>query len=149
MKVCLVASSGGHLYQLYVLQPWWSRHERCWVTFKKPDALSLLKEERVSWAYFPTTRNVKNLVRNFYLALKILRKEKPDVIISTGAGVALPFFFLGKLFGSRVVFIEVFDRITSPTLTGKLVYPLSDLFILQWPEQKMFYPKGRLLGRLL
>lgn len=149
MKICLVSSSGGHLYQLYALQPWWSRHERFWVTFNKRDASSMLKREQWFGAYFPTTRNLLNLARNFFLALKILRREKPDLIISTGAGVAVPFFYVGKFLGCRLVYIEVFDRMTSSTLTGRLVYPVADLFVIQWPEQKTFYPKGKYLGRIL
>ena len=100
------------------------------------------------WCFFPTNRNIKNLIKNTFLAFKILRKEKPDIIVSTGAAVAIPFFYLGKLFGAKVVYIEVYDRIDKPTITGKLVYPISDLFILQWEEQRKFYPKGKLLGGL-
>ena len=131
MKLCLVGSSGGHLTHLYMLKPFWKTKERFWVTFDKEDARSLLKDEKVYPCYFPTNRNIKNLIRNTFLAIKILRKEKPDVIISSGAAVAVPFFYLGKLFGAKTVYIEVFDRIDKPTLTGKLVYPVTDRFIVQ------------------
>lgn len=147
MNICLVSSSGGHLTQLYVLKPWWEKHERFWVTFQKEDAVSLLKEEKAYWAHFPTNRNIKNLIRNLFLAWKILRKERPEVIISTGAGVAAPFFWLGKLFSSRLIYLEVFDRIDSPTITGRLVYLFADKFLVQWEEQKRFYPKGEYWGR--
>jgi len=149
MKICLVSSSGGHLWQLNILKDWWSRHDRFWVTFRKEDAVYLLQNERTYWGHFPTNRNIKNLIRNTLLAIKILRREKPDLIISTGAGISVPFFYVGKLLGSKLVFIEVYDRIDSPTLSGRLVHPLVDAFILQWEEQKKFYPKGRVLGRLL
>lgn len=149
MKLCLVCSSGGHLLQLHILKPWWSKYERFWVTFRKEDALSLLKEERIYFAYYPTNRNVKNLIRNSFLALKILRKEKPDIIVSTGAGVAIPFFYLGKFFGAKTVYIEVYDRIDSPTITGRVVYPITDCFFIQWEQQKKFYPKGIVLGEIL
>lgn len=149
MKLCLVSSSGGHLFQLFILKKWWEKHERFWVTFEKEDALSLLENEKSYWSYFPTNRNIKNLIRNTFLALKILRKEKPDIIVSTGAGVAVPFFYVGKLLGAKLIFIEVYDRIDSSTLTGKLVYPITDVFLLQWQEQKKFYSKGRVLGQLL
>ena len=149
MKLCIVSSSGGHLFQLFILRKWWEKPERFWVTFKKEDSLSLLEKEKVYWSYFPTNRNIKNLIRKTFLALKILRKEKPDIIVSTGAGVAVPFFYIGKLLGAKLVYIEVYDRIDSPTLTGKLVYPITDAFLLQWQEQKKFYPKGRVLGQLL
>lgn len=146
MKVCFVTSSGGHLTHLMQLRPWWEDKERFWVTFDKADSRSILKNERIDWCYFPTNRNIKNLIKNTYLAYKILKREKPDLIMSTGAAPAIPFFYLGKMFGAKVVYIEVYDRIDKPTLTGKLVYPISDLFILQWEEQKQFYPKGEVLG---
>jgi beta-1,4-N-acetylglucosaminyltransferase len=149
MKLCLVCSSGGHLFQLHILKNWWGRHERFWVTFKKADALSLLEEEKVYWAFSPTTRNIINLVRNSFLALKILFKERPEIIVSNGAGVAVPFFYIGKILGSKLVFIEVYDRIDSPTLTGKLVHPITDAFVLQWEEQKNFYSKGKVIGQVL
>jgi beta-1,4-N-acetylglucosaminyltransferase len=149
MKLCLVCSSGGHLFQLHILKKWWQKHERFWVTFKIIDALSQLEKEKVYWAYFPTTRDIKNLIRNLFLAIKILFKERPEIIVSTGAAVAVPFFYIGKLLGSKLIFIEVYDRINLPTLTGKLVYPITDAFILQWEEQKEFYPKGKVIGQLL
>jgi len=149
MKICFVCSSGGHLLQLHILKDWWKNHSRFWVTFKKEDSISFLAGEQTYWAYFPTNRNIKNLVRNTFLAFRVLLKERPEVIVSTGAGVAVPFFYIGKIMGAKLLFIEVYDRIDSPTLTGKLVYPITDVFALQWEEQKRFYPRGRLLGQLL
>ena len=148
MKVCFVTSSGGHLTHLIQLKEWWKDKERFWVTFEKEDSKSILKDEKKYWCYFPTNRNIKNLIKNTFLAIKILRKEKPDLIVSTGAAPAIPFFYLGKIFGAKLVYIEVYDRIDKPTLTGKIVYPISDLFVLQWEEQKTFYPKGEILGGL-
>ena len=148
MKVCLVGSSGGHLTHLYMLKPFWQERERFWVTFDKQDAASLLSGEQVYHCYFPTNRNLKNLIRNTILAWKVLGKEKPDLIVSSGAAVAVPFFYLGKLFGAKTVYIEVFDRIDKPTLTGKLVYPVADRFIVQWEEMKEVYPKAINLGSI-
>ena len=105
-----------------------------------------MKEERFYPCYYPTNRNVKNTIKNTILAFKILRKEKPDLIISSGAAVAVPFFWIGKLFGAKTVYIEIFDRIDKPTLTGKLVYPVTDKFIVQWEELKKVYPKAINLG---
>lgn len=90
----------------------------------------------------------KNLIRNTAVAWKVLRKEKPDLIISSGAAVAVPFFYLGKLFGAKLIYIEVFDRIDKPTMTGKLVYPIVDKFIVQWEEMKKVYPKAINLGSI-
>ena len=148
MKICLVGSSGGHLAYLNMLKPFWSREDRFWVTFDKEDARSILKDEKMYPCYFPTNRNLKNLIKNTFLAIRILRKERPDVIISSGAAVAVPFFYLGKLFGAKTVYIEVFDRIDKPTVTGKLVYPVTDKFIVQWEEMKKVYPKAINLGSI-
>ena len=73
---------------------------------------------------------------------------KPDLIISSGAAVSVPFFYLGKLFGSKLIYIEVFDRIDKPTLSGRLVYPIVDKFIVQWEEQKEVYKKAINLGSI-
>lgn len=148
MKVCFITSSGGHLTHLIQLKEWWKDKERFWVTFEKEDSKSILKDEKKYWCYFPTNRNIKNLIKNTFLSIKILLKEKPDLIVSTGAAPAIPFFYIGKLFGAKVVYIEVYDRIEKPTITGKVVYPISDLFILQWEEQKKFYPRGQVLEGL-
>lgn len=146
IKVCLVGSSGGHLSHLYMLKPFWEGEERFWVTFSKDDAKSLLKDEIMYPCYYPTNRNLKNLIKNTIVAFKVLKKERPDVIISSGAAVAVPFFYIGKLFGAKTVYIEVFDRIDSPTLTGKLVYHVTDKFIVQWEEMKKVYPKAKNFG---
>lgn len=148
MKVCLVGSSGGHLTHLYMLKPFWQDKERFWVSFDKADTQSLLKGEIFYPCHYPTNRNIKNLIKNTILAWKVLRKEKPDLIISSGAAVAVPFFYLGKLFGAKTVYIEVFDRIDASTLTGKLVYPVADAFVVQWEEMKEVYPKATNLGSI-
>lgn len=149
MKAALVCSSGGHLAQLMALRPWWKHQDRLWITFETPDALSLLAAERVIWAYSPTTRNIPNLLRNLRLAWKVLRAHRPDVVISDGAGVAFPFFLVARALGIKRVYVEVYDRLDSRTLTGRLCYPLSDLFLLQWEEQKRLYPRGIVIGRLV
>lgn len=148
-KICLVTSSGGHLTQLVNLRKWWEQYTHFWVTFNKVDANSILYREKIYYAYHPTNRNILNLIRNTYLALKIIRREKPDIIISTGAGVAIPFYYIGKLSGAKLIFLEVFDRIDSPTITGKVVYPIVDKFLVQWEEQRQFYPKGEFWGKAL
>ena len=98
--------------------------------------------------YYPTNRRIKALIKNTVIAWKVLRKERPNLIISSGAAVAVPFFYLGKLFGAKLIYIEVFDRIDKPTLTGKMVYPIVDKFIVQWEEQKKVYPKAINLGSI-
>jgi UDP-N-acetylglucosamine:LPS N-acetylglucosamine transferase len=96
-----------------------------------------------SHSTFPT------LLRNLRLAWRTLRNERPDLVVSTGAAVAFPFFIVARLLRIKTVYIEVYDRIDLATLTGRLCYPISDLFLLQWSEQGRFYPRGKLIGRLL
>lgn len=148
MKICLVGSSGGHLTHLYMLQPFLKDKDHFWVTFDKEDARSLLKNEKMYPCYYPTNRSLKGLWKNTIIAWNILRKERPDLIISSGAAVAVPFFYLGKLFGAKLIYIEVFDRIDKPTMTGKIVHPIVDAFVVQWDEQKKIYKKAINLGSI-
>jgi hypothetical protein len=147
--ILLVCSDGGHLTQLHRLRSWWGAHDRTWVTFRKPHAESLLEGERVIWAHHPTTRNVGNLVRNLALAFRVIPRDRPSVVVSDGAGVAVPFFLVARLLRVPSVYIEVYDRIDSPTMSGRLCRPLSSLFCVQWPEQQRLYKGSVVLGPLL
>ncbi len=147
-RVLLVSSSGGHLSQLLRLRPWWENYERRWVTFDLPDARSQLAGEELVPAYFPTTRNLVNLARNTPLAWKALTTFKPDVVVSNGAGVAVPFFVVAKVLGIPTVYVEVYDRIDSRTITGRLCRPLASEFLVQWPEQAQLYGGSTLIGPL-
>lgn len=148
-KICIPTSSGGHLTQMRMLLPIFdSASDRFWVTFDKDDANSALAGERVYHCFFPTNRNVKNALRNTALAVKVLRKERPNLIVSSGAAVAVPFFVIGKIFGAKTVYVEVFDRIDAPTLTGKIIRHFADLFIVQWPEMESVYPRSVNLGSI-
>lgn len=148
LKVCMVGSSGGHLTHLTMLKSFLEDKNRFWVTFNKEDARSQLKNEKMYPCYYPTNRSLKALVKNTLLAWKVVRKERPDLIISSGAAVAVPFFYIGKLFGAKTIYIEVFDRIDKPTITGKLVYPITDRFIVEWEDMKKVYPKAINLGSI-
>ena len=148
IKVCLVGSSGGHLTHLYMLKPFWKNKDHFWVTFDKEDARSLLEGEKMYPCYYPTNRSLKALIKNTKIAWNVLHKEKPDLIISCGAAVAVPFFYIGKMMGAKLVYIEVFDRIDKPTMTGKMVYPIVDKFVVQWEEQKKVYQKAVNLGSI-
>ena len=134
---------------MWLLKPVWSRAEdRFWVTFDKEDANSLLAGERVYHCFFPTNRNIPNLIRNTGLAIRVLRKERPDLIISSGAAVAVPFFIIGKILGAKCVYVEVFDRVDKSTLTGKMLNGLSDIFVVQWPEMMNVYKNATNLGSI-
>jgi beta-1,4-N-acetylglucosaminyltransferase len=146
MKIGLIGSSGGHLTHLHWMAPWWRGHDRFWVTFPTPDAQARLAGERVYWAHHPTNRNLANLGRNLLLARQVLRDERPDLLVSTGAGVALPFLGLGGALGIPCVFVEVYDRIDRPSWTGRLLNGWVDAVVLQWEAQRAFYPDGVLFG---
>ncbi|WP_034450584.1 PssD/Cps14F family polysaccharide biosynthesis glycosyltransferase [Butyrivibrio sp. AE2032] len=148
IKVCLVGSSGGHLDHLYLLKPFWEDKEHFWATFDKEDARSLLVGEKMYPVYYPSNRSIKALIINTHRAIKILRKERPDLIISAGAAPAVPFFFVGKMLKSKLIFIETFDRINEASLTGKMCYKMADVFIVQWEDMKKIYPKAVYLGSI-
>lgn len=147
-KFCIVGSSGGHLTHMYMLKDIWSKHDRVWVTFDKIDANSILKDENKYYCHYPTNRNILNLIKNTFLAIKVLNKEKPDIIISSGAAVAIPFFIIGKIKRIKLVYIEVYDRINKPTISGMICSKFADRFIVQWDEQLKVYPKAINLGRI-
>ncbi|WP_091610099.1 UDP-N-acetylglucosamine--LPS N-acetylglucosamine transferase [Micromonospora mirobrigensis] len=145
----LVGSSGGHLAQLLALRPWYEGRRRRWVTFDTPDAVSLLAGEEVVPAHHPTTRNVRNLLRNALLARRVLRRGDVAAVITTGAGVAVPFVVLARLRGIPTVYIEVYDRIDTATLTARLCRPFLSAMLVQWEEQRRQYPEATVVGNLL
>ncbi|UYM06550.1 glycosyltransferase family protein [Solicola gregarius] len=119
------------------------------MTFDKPDAVEPLAGEHVIHAHHPTTRNVVNLARNWHLARSVLRRVRPDIVISTGAGVALPFFVEARRRSIPTIYVEVYDRIDSRTLTGRLCRPFTSRFCVQWDEQRDLYAGSELLGPVL
>lgn len=149
LKLCLVCSSGGHFLGLFFLKDFWKDYERFWVTFPKKDNASLLTGEHVYKAYSPTNRHPVNFIRNLFLAFCILKKERPDVIISTGAGVAVPFLYAGKLLGAKTIYVESATRVRDLSLAGKLVYFIVDHLIVQWPELAQRYRKAKFAGQIL
>lgn len=141
IKLCLTCSAGGHLTELSQIGECYSKYRRFFITFKREDTKELAKQERVYFVEDPS-RNPINLIKCLFQTFSILKKERPNVIISTGAGVAVPTCFLGKfLFKSKIIFIESFCRIKEPSLSGKLIYPISDLFLVQWKNLLKFYGK--------
>jgi beta-1,4-N-acetylglucosaminyltransferase len=147
-RALLVCSPGGHLLQLLRMQPAWEGFERTWITLPAADSDYLLRDERVVLGRGPTNRSVRALLPNLWLAWRVVRRERPDVILSTGAALAVPFFLAGKIFGARLVFVESLTRTTSLSLTGRLVRPLADAFFVQWPDLAGVR-RARFAGRLL
>jgi UDP-N-acetylglucosamine:LPS N-acetylglucosamine transferase len=133
MRVLLVCSPGGHLQQMLALEPAWREMDRAWVTLPGPDVDYLLADEETALGHGPTNRSLVNLCRNLGLAWRLLRKRRPEAILSTGAGLAVPFFLVGRLLGIRLVYVESVTRTESISLSGRLVYPFASRFFAQWP----------------
>lgn len=122
--------------EMLTLEPAYSDCDTAWVTLPGADVEHLLADREVELAHGPTNRSVRNLLRNLKVAWRIVRRRRPDVILSTGAGIALPFFIVGRLFGCRLVFVESLTRTSGLSLTGKLCYPFVDEVFVQWPVRK-------------
>jgi UDP-N-acetylglucosamine:LPS N-acetylglucosamine transferase len=147
-KVCLAATAGGHLTEIRALEYFYKKYPHFFVSDKRGDALDLSRQEKV---YFVsrTHRNPLRLLWAFLQSFKIFFKEKPDVIITTGADTAFPISVIAKIMGKKLVYIESFARITEPSLSAKLLHPLADLFFVQWPENKRFFSKAIYAGSVL
>jgi UDP-N-acetylglucosamine:LPS N-acetylglucosamine transferase len=146
--VLLVCSSGGHLLQLVALQDAWRDYARVWVSFDKSDVRSLLRDEHVVFAYGPTNRSIKNLLRNLWLAWHVVRDVRPRVVLTTGAGVAVPFAWIARLRRARVVYVESLTRIDRPSLSCRMIAPAADRLYVQWPELAQRMNKSRYSGNV-
>lgn len=149
MKICLVCSSGGHFFELSLLNPAWEGHEYFWVTFQGIDTEHILRDSRNYTAHSLKERNLINFLRDFWLAYRILKKERPAIIISTGTAICFPFFLLAKTRRIKTIYIESMTRSHSLSLTGKLIYAMADEFIVQWPQLESMYKKAKFGGQVL
>jgi len=149
VDVVLVSSAGGHLMQLHLLRAAWNGLDHVWVTHDKDDARSILKGERVFFAHGPTTRNIPNLLRNLVFAVRLLARLRPKAIVTTGAGIAVPFAWIGRLLGVKVVYIESLTRVERLSLSGRLIAPVANRLYVQWPELLQTAPSARYAGTVL
>ena len=133
MRVLLVCSPGGHLQEMLALRRAWEGLETTWVTLSGPDVAHLRATERVVLGHGPTNRSLTKLVRNLVLAWRLVGRERPDAILSTGAALAVPFFLVGRLRGLRLVYVESLARTEGLSLSGRMVAPLADEVFVQWP----------------
>ena len=147
--VLLVCSAGGHLFQLVLIADAWRDLSRAWVTLDREDSRSLLIGETVFYGHWPTTRNALNLVRNLRLAFRLVRRLRPRAIVTTGAGIAVPFAWVGRIFGAKVVYVESLTRIEAPSLSCRLVSSVADRVYVQWPELTRTLPRSRYAGNVL
>lgn len=144
IKLCLVASQGGHIEELWQLHMLREKYDYYLVVPK-----TAWTEKLAGHKVFIKDMNRKNkitkalsLIFMFLEQLPILLKNPADVVVTTGAAVAIPICIYAKLFGKKIIYIESMARINSPSATGKLVYKFADLFIIQWEELRKFYPKA-------
>lgn len=150
VKICLACSAGGHLTEMMHLKDCYSEHSHFFITFRRHDTTDLKRKEDVRFVDDPG-RNPVKLLRCVFQTMSVLSRERPGVVISTGAGIAVPACYLAKLmFGSRVVFLESFCRVEEPSFAARLVYPIADLFMVQWPQMLRKYgPKAVYKGAIV
>lgn len=147
-KICFAASSGGHYEQLLMLKPLMEEYESFVVT-EKTFYKTEIKNEKMYYLKQVNRKEksfILRMIANAFLSLRIIIVEKPDVIICTGVLAMIPMCLLMKLFGKKLIYIESFAKVTSPTETGKLLYKFADRFYVQWESMKEFYPKAICLG---
>ena len=151
-KVLFIASTGGHFSELMQLSPMFNKYDYHIIT-EKTKTNSNLKEKhkgRVDYLMYGTKDHTFsyifkfsfNCIKSIYLYFKI----RPQYIITTGTHTAVPLCYLGKLFKRKIIFIETFANIKTKTLAGKLVYPIADLFLVQWEEMLKLYPNAKFKG---
>lgn len=148
LKVCFAASSGGHYEQLMMLRPLMDKYN----SFVLTEKTSYKAETRGEKTYYLKQVNRKEkafmiiMIVNSFTSLRIYLKEKPDVIICTGVLAMIPMCLLMKVFKKKLIYIESFAKVTSPTETGKFLYKYADQFYVQWKSMKKFYPNAICLG---
>lgn len=146
MSILLTCSAGGHLAEMRQLEPFYRHHARFFVTFKRPDTEGLEKKEKVFFIERPA-RNPIQTIRAFFQAWSIVSRERPKLVISTGADVTVPVCVAAKLHGIPII-IESFCRVTQPGITGRIVSLFADRTFYQWRELKAFYPAGTFVGSI-
>ena len=153
-KVLFISSTGGHLNELLQLSPLFEKYDYHIITEK--DKTNAYLEDRfegkVSYLPYGTRSHLfKYIFIYFYLiiiTIFLYFKIRPKVIVTTGTHTAGPMCYLGKIFGSKVIYIETYANINKKTATGRLIYPIADLFIVQWEEMLDIYPKAVYGGQI-
>lgn len=146
--LCVISSSGGHLNEALTSISKVS-HDVVFITKKDPQVKSMLAGYKVNYINDPHT-SIVGFIFNAIKSLCLLLSLRPGVILSTGAGIAIPFCLIGRyLFRAKIIFIETGARVTTPSRTGKFMYKYSDRFIVQWKPLLKHYPEAEYGGPLL
>lgn len=148
MKICLAATSGGHLVEASQLVDILKHQDIFFFTNKAPHIKKTIQGKKTYFTINPQ-RNPFKMLKVIFDSIKVFNKEKPAVVISTGANVTVPMALLAKLKCKKLIFIECSAQVTSPSLTGKILYPFADLFIVQWKPLLKRYGKKAIYGGLL
>ncbi len=151
-KVIFISSMGGHLTEMMQLKSMFKEFDYKIVT-EKHKSTSKLKNIYKSKIDYLLTGNRKHLLKYIFVipynvikSLVIFLKFKPDVIVTTGAHTCVAMCYIAKIFKKKVIYIESFANIETKTLTGRLVYPIADVFIVQWKSMLKLYPKAKYEG---
>lgn len=147
MKICIVSSCGGHLTEVRRLLPAYGGYDHFYVLNDK--AILPPDMENKTDFIVHSERDWKVLI-NLWEAFKILRRERPEIILSTGAGPIVPFAMVGRIFfRTKVIFVETMAQVLTPSLSGRIMYHLAHHFFYQWPRLETYYPKGVYAGPLI
>lgn len=144
--VLLVASSGGHLLQLRTLRAAYDGLPCVWVVNDKSDAHSMLEGEHAYFLPGPFSRNLRSLAANVRTAWRIVRRERPSALLTTGADIAVPFAWIARLHGARVIYVESFTRIETVSLSCRLIEPVAHDVFVQWPQLQSKLRRARFSG---
>ena len=147
MKICLACSSGGHLSEMMELKEVYGRYNHFFVTYRSADTIELAEKEKVHFLVNPRRHPILTIL-NILQSFKRFIKEKPDIVLTTGAGVALPMCYIAKLYRKKIIFIESFCRVEKPSLFGRLIYPIANLTIVQWEPLLEYYKKAEYGGHI-
>lgn len=151
-KILFISSTGGHLSEMMQLKSLFTKYDYHIITEKTKSNLSLKNKYKnhVNYLVYGTKDHFLTypfkFIYNCFKSLILYIKIRPDYIITTGAHTAVPMCYLGKIFGSKIIYIETFANITTKTLTGRMIYPIADKFIVQWDSMKKLYPKAEVGG---
>jgi hypothetical protein len=147
-RVLLVSSSGGVLLDLLALKPWWSRHEVSWVAVHAEDTATLLAGQRVHWEREQSASSPLGVLGAVLRSLRILRRERPDVIVSAGTGVAVGVFLAARLLRIPALWLETFNIVGVPGSASKLCGRLAAAVLVQRPSLVGTRPRAVLIGEL-
>ena len=147
-KVMFISSTGGHLTEMMQLAPMFRKYDFCIVTEKTKSNMYLKDKypKKVSYLVYGTKSHFLiypfKLLFNCFKSLFLYIKYRPKVIITTGAHTAGPMCCIGKIFRSKIIYIETLANINTKTITGRLIYKFADLFVVQWHSMLKLYPKA-------